>query len=266
MVSHLIQNILMVLLASYATLDNQGITILNYWPVTVGLVSGLIMGDMHTAMIIGGTFQLMSLGVAALGGASVPDYGLATIVGTFLAVRTHSGIATALGVGLPVGLLVIQLDVLIKILNNFVAHKSQEYAHKKEFNKMRWINWLGPLFFALKNFIPMVIIVTLGPSAISFILKVIPKWITNGLTIAGGMLPVVGLGMLLHYMPTKKYISYVLIGFVLAAYLKISVLGIAIIGLAASIIIYQQEIKQSTQKKSASLMDATVNEGDDYDE
>ena len=265
MIPHILQNILMVLLASYATFDNQGITILNYWPVTVGLIAGLIMGDMHTAMVIGGTFQLMSLGVAALGGASVPDYGLATIVGTFLAVRTHSGIATALGVGLPVGLLVIQLDVLIKILNNFIAHKSQEYAHKKEFNKMRLINWLGPLFFAMKNFIPMVIIVTLGPSAISTILKIIPKWITNGLTIAGGMLPVVGLGMLLHYMPTKKYISYVLIGFVLAAYLKIPVLGVAIIGLAAAIIIFQRENQQGLQANEISS-ENKVNEGDDYDE
>ena len=33
------------------------------------------MGDLPTAMTIAGTFQLMSLGVAGLGGASVPDYG-----------------------------------------------------------------------------------------------------------------------------------------------------------------------------------------------
>ncbi|EPC77279.1 Phosphotransferase system,mannose/fructose/N-acetylgalactosamine-specific component IIC, partial [Lacticaseibacillus paracasei subsp. paracasei Lpp71] len=78
---HILQDILIIFLASYATLDNQGITIMNYWPVTVGLFAGLIMGDLPTAMTIAGTFQLMSLGVAGLGGASVPDYGLATIVG-----------------------------------------------------------------------------------------------------------------------------------------------------------------------------------------
>lgn len=78
---HILQDILIIFLASYATLDNQGITIMNYWPVMVGLFAGLIMGDLPTAMTIAGTFQLMSLGVAGLGGASVPDYGLATIVG-----------------------------------------------------------------------------------------------------------------------------------------------------------------------------------------
>ncbi|MDK7092513.1 PTS sugar transporter subunit IIC, partial [Bifidobacterium breve] len=97
------------------------------------------------------------------------------------------GLGAAVAVGLPVGLLTIQLDVLIKIVNNFIAHKAQAYAHAKEFNKMRMINWLGPLFFALKNFIPMILIVTVGPSAISALLKIIPKWLTNGLTIAGSM-------------------------------------------------------------------------------
>jgi mannose PTS system EIIC component len=32
---HILQDILIIFLASYATLDNQGITIMNYWPVTV---------------------------------------------------------------------------------------------------------------------------------------------------------------------------------------------------------------------------------------
>ena len=54
----------------------------------------------------------------------------------------------------------------------------------------------------------------------------IPAWVTNGLTIAGGMLPVVGIGMLLRYMPVKKYLAYLLAGFVLAGYLKVPILGI----------------------------------------
>jgi len=35
---------------------------------------------MNSGLYIGGTFTLMSLGVAALGGSSVPDYGVATII------------------------------------------------------------------------------------------------------------------------------------------------------------------------------------------
>ena len=119
---------------------------MNYWPVTVGL-AGLIMGDLPTAMTIAGTFQLMSLGVAGLGGASVPDYGLACHRWD-LFVSTDRRRIGSRGCRWTASRAVdrSQLDVLIKIVNNFIAHKAQAYAHAKEFNKMRMINWLGPLF------------------------------------------------------------------------------------------------------------------------
>ena len=86
-----IQDILIVILAGYMTIDQNGPVVLSWFSVIVGMISGLIMGDMNTGLVIGGTFQLMSLGVAALGGASAPNYGLATIIGTFIAVRTGTG-------------------------------------------------------------------------------------------------------------------------------------------------------------------------------
>ena len=99
---HIIQDILIILLAGYMTIDQNGPVVMSWFSVIVGTISGLIMGDLNTGLMIGGTFQLMSLGVAALGGASAPNYGLATIIGTFIAVRTGTGIDAAVGVGLPV--------------------------------------------------------------------------------------------------------------------------------------------------------------------
>ncbi len=86
---HIIQDILIVLLA--VTIDQNGLVVMSWFSVIVGTISGLIMGDLNTGLMIGGTFQLMSLGVAALGGASAPN-GLATIIGTFIANRTGTGI------------------------------------------------------------------------------------------------------------------------------------------------------------------------------
>lgn len=116
-----IQNILIVILAGYMTVDQNEPVVLSWFSVIVGMISGLIMGDMNTGLMIGGTFQLMSLGVAALGGASAPNYGLATIIGTFIAVRTGTGVDAAIAVGLPVGLLAIQLEVVVRIHINFIS-------------------------------------------------------------------------------------------------------------------------------------------------
>ena len=60
-------------------------------------------------MVIGGTFQLMSLGVANIGGSSVPNWGLAALVGGYVAIKSTTTIeeakAVALAVGVPVGML-----------------------------------------------------------------------------------------------------------------------------------------------------------------
>ena len=141
-----IQDILIVILAGYMTIDQNGPVVLSWFSVIVGMISGLIMGDMNTGLVIGGTFQLMSLGVAALGGASAPNYGLATIIGTFIAVRTGTGTDAALAVGLPVGLLAIQLEVVVRIVNNFVAHKMQNDNNAGKWGRMNREAWPCNLF------------------------------------------------------------------------------------------------------------------------
>jgi len=262
---NLIQDILIIILAAYMTVDQNGLVIMSWFPVIVGTITGIIMGDLTTALTIAGTFQLMMLGVAALGGASAPNYGLATIVGIFVAVRTGTGIKSAIAVGLPVGLLAIQLEVVARIIVNFLAHRMLTDVKNHDFKKMQREAWWGPVLFSLQTGLPAILIVFFGPDVVKFILTVVPSWVTDGLTVAGGMLPVVGVGMLLRYMPVKKFLSYIIVGFVLAAYLKVGVLGVALIGFAAA---YWYFISESKKVTSAATNTNAVSEdeGDDYDE
>ena len=263
---HIIQDILIVLLAGYMTIDQNGPVVMSWFSVIVGTISGLIMGDLNTGLMIGGTFQLMSLGVAALGGASAPNYGLATIIGTFIAVRTGTGIDAAVGVGLPVGLLAIQLEVVVRIVNNFVAHKMQSDNNEGKWKTMNMEAWIGPILCSLQTIIPTVIVVCFGANVVELILEVIPEWVTNGLSTAAGMLPVVGIGMLMRYMPVKKFLPFILIGFILSAYLSMPVLGIAIVGFAAAFWYFTTEMKKAAEAEKAVAVTTVDEMGDDFDE
>lgn len=245
-----IQIVLLTLLAFIKHVDYYGIPMLfvNY-PVFWGLFTGLLMGDVKTGLIVGGTVQLMSLGVAGFGGSSVPDYGTTAIIAT--AFGTSLGVSAGLAVGLPVGMLGVQLDVIVKILNGFVVRKSQEFANKHKFKKMNAILWLGPLFFGLSAAIPVFISVTLGQSAVNFLLESMPKWFMSGLTLAGKMLPAVGIAMLLNYMPTKKLMNFLLIGYFLAAFLNVPIIGAAIIGFALAFSFYKRAEKDNQLKAAA---------------
>lgn len=259
----IVQDILILLLVGYMTIDQNGPVVMSWFGVIVGMIAGLIMGDMNTGLVIGGTFQLMSLGVAAMGGSSVPNYGLATIVGTFIAVRTGAGIDAAIAVGLPVGLLGIQLEVIVRIINNFTAHKMQALNNEGKWDQMNRLAWCGPLLCSLQTLLPTLLVILFGSTVVNFALTVIPEWVTNGLSIAAGMLPVVGVGMLMRCMPIKKFLPMVLIGFVLSAYLGVPVLGIAIVGFAAAFWYFTTEINKAPATVAAA---ADADMGDDFDE
>ena len=208
----------------------------------------------------------MSLGVANIGGSSVPNWGLAALVGGYVAIKSTTTIeeakAVALAVGVPVGMLGIQLDVLAKILNTYVAHWAQKAANAKQFEKMNRILWIGPLIFGLSTAIPTTLCVLFGQTIVTLILNYVPDWVTSGLTIAGNMLPVVGIALLLQVMPAKKYLSLLLIGFVLTAYLNLPILGVSIVGLALAYYYFTTTI----QKVTTSNLNTVEEIGDDFDE
>lgn len=250
-----LQIILLILIAAEINVDRRGLSVTHARPVIVGFLCGLVLGDMNSGLYIGGTFTLMSLGVAALGGSSVPDYGVATIIACAFAKTTGQGPEIGMTIGLPVGMLGVQMDVLFKICNSFIAQKAQKYANKKDFRKMYGIMYLCPLMVAVLMSLPTAIALTAGAPLVQAILDVLPTWVTGGLAITGKLLPGLGIAMLLHYMPAKKYFNYILIGFVLSAYLKMPVLGIALLGLALAYKFYMDEEAKANVGFSGGLED-----------
>lgn len=262
-----IQGLLTIIFSFWMVLDHQGLVITTWFPIMVAFFMGLIMGDMQTAMVIGGTFQLMALGVASIGGASVPNWGLAALVGIYIAIRTthslSSAKAVALAVGVPVGMLGIQLDVLAKVLTTYVAHQAQKYLNLGKYRQMNATLWLGPLIFGLSTSVPTAIVVLFGSNLVKTVLHFIPTWVTNGLSIAGSLLPVLGIGMLLQLMPAKKYFSMLLVGFFLSGYLHIPMLGVSIIGFAMA---YYFFIQQAHNSKSPVSDQSSTDKGAMFDE
>ncbi len=241
-----LQIILLILVAVEINLDRRGLSLTHARPAIVGFLCGLILGDLNSGLYIGGTFTLMSLGVAALGGSSVPDYGVATIIACAFAKTTGQGPEIGMTIGLPVGMLGVQMDVLYKICNSFIAQKAQRYANEKQFDKMYRIILVCPVLVAVFMSFPTAVALTVGAPVVQLILDVLPGWVTGGLSVAGKLLPGLGIAMLLHYMPAKKYFNYILIGFVLSGYMGVPILGIALLGVALAYKFYTDEEAKET--------------------
>lgn len=237
------QIIALTLLSFFLMVEQRSFQVLLGKALFAGILSGLIMGDLPTGLYIGGTLTLMSLGVTAIGGSSVPNYFVTTIIAVAIAVSTGQGMEAGLAIGLPVGMLGVQFDVLIKILNGFVARKSQEYCNKGEYNKMNSVLRLGVLLTGLSTAIPVFLSVTLGVEVVQAVLAAVPAWFTSGLSIAGKILPGMGVAILMRYMPVGKYFNYLLIGFAVAAFLGMSILGVSLLGFAFAFAYFNRSLK-----------------------
>ena len=230
----------------YGAEKNAG-QILTNMSVTPAWFVGLALGDPVTGLAVGAIVQLMSLGVAA----SVPDYPTAAIIGAVVAITSGQEASVGVAAGIAVGMLGLQLDVIAKTANGFLGRTSQRFAEEGKYSQMKSVLFLGPVFYGLTAAIPTFAVLLFGADAVNAFLSVMPSWFTTGLSIAAGILPVVGLAMLLSFMPMKKFIAYAIVGFVLAAYLQISILPIALLGAAAAIEYYKSHSNPSVNALEA---------------
>lgn len=259
------QVLLLTCLAFWMIIDQITVGILCNYPLLIGMVAGIIMGDIQTGLVVGATLQLMVLGVGTYGGASMPDFMTGAIVGTAYAVMTGRGINFAIGLAVPVGLLMVQLDVLARFLNVFFLHRVDHFI-KLDDTKHAARNVVYGVFpWGLSRAIPVFVMLIVGERFIRQLLAVTPTWLTDGLKVSGGILPVVGIAILLRYLPTKRFLAFLVIGFFAAAYLKVPMLGVAVLGFAMAFIYYQQRIKKNNGDEDTFKINDSSSDGKEYE-
>ncbi|MBE6107941.1 MAG: PTS sugar transporter subunit IIC [Erysipelotrichaceae bacterium] len=245
------QIIALSMLAFFGICEHLSTTVLQTRPVIIGTIAGFIMGDWQTGLMVGASLQLMILGVGTFGGASIPDYMTGAIIGTAFAIMTGEGVEFAVGLAVPVGLLMVQLDILARVSNLFFAKRVDAAVERMDFKGITRNVWLGALPWGLSRALPVFLMLLFGQNIVELITTYVPAWLTGGLKVAGAMLPAVGIGVLLRYLPTKKYIPYLIGGFFIAAYLGVPVLGVAVIGMAFAIHEYSKIMNHELEPAAA---------------
>ena len=137
-------------------------------------------------------------------------------------------------------MLMVELDVLKWTVNIYFQNRAEKYADEEKYHKIEIMQLCGVFTTMLVSGLPVLLTVVAGPTLVKSIIAFIPQWVTGGLTVAGNLLPALGIGLLLRYLPVKSYFGYLIIGFIAAVYLKMTVLGIALAGAAVALILYKK--------------------------
>jgi PTS system mannose-specific IIC component len=239
--SPILTAIVLAIFAYLCVIDILGPTFfLGFRPLIAGFITGLIIGDVKTGMLIGGTLELMALGVYTYGGATIPDYTVGAILGTYFGQGGNFELGLTLAI--PAALLLTQVDILNRFLNFIFVHRADAYAeasNDKRFDRM--MVWESHIIWGLSRAIPVFLAVAFGDQAVQAVSNFFDKnpWFNQGMTVVGGILPALGFAMLLRFLPVEKYPAFLLAGFVMFAYLNVPLVGIALAAIAIALV-YQQ--------------------------
>ena len=218
------QILLLTLYSAYQICDELTIVSSAGSPVFAGFITGLIMGDVTTGLLIGGNLQLFVLGVGTFGGASRIDATSGAVLATAFSVS--QGIDTALAIttiAVPVAALLTYFDVLGRMTTTFFAHRVDAAIERFDYKGIERNYLLGAIPWALSRALPVFFALAFGGEFVQHVVDFVTKyqWFADGLTLAGRMLPGLGFAILLRYLPVKRNLHYLAMGFGLTAMLTV---------------------------------------------
>lgn len=240
-----VQALLLALLAGFAQWDSRvgGQNMLDR-PLVTGPIVGLILGDIQLGIIMGGTLELVWMGIVNIGGATPPDTVTGGILGTAFAILSGLDPDTAVAVALPIAILAQSLGILARVINASFNHKADVYAEAGDWKGIERILWTGAGLFFIFSFTPVFLGVAFGSDVVSTIVAAVPTKILDGLRVAAGLLPALGMAILMRFIYDKQSAAFLFLGFALSAFLNLSTIAIAIFGAISAALYYQMDLKR----------------------
>lgn len=206
-------------------------------PIFISFLLGLIMGDMQSALVLGGSIQLLYLGVIATGGNMPSDGALAALIAIPVALQTGMDTEMAVAIAVPFGVLGAFIDQIRRTVNAFFVHRADTCAENADADKIWWYSVVPTVSFNfILRFIPVFIATLFGANIITEILNVIPTFVMRGLSVAGGILPAVGFAITIMVIGKKQFLPFFFIGFFLVQYLKIDTMAATVFGICIAML------------------------------
>lgn len=229
----LTQGILLAITAIIIGVDYWLEAFFVFRPLVVSTITGLILGDVKLGLTTGALTELAFAGLTPAGGTQPPNPVLAGFMCTTIAYTTGVDAEAALGLCLPFSFLMQYIILFYYSAFSFFMAGADKAAAEADVNKIVRINALCTGIVALTYGVVVFACTFLAQDAMSALVNAMPAWVTHGLSVAGGILPAIGFGMLLRVMMKTKYIPYLLAGFLMACFIDMNnLLPVALVGAA----------------------------------
>ncbi len=230
-----------ILVALIAILSNWWIThlVTRTWlyPIISGFLVALALGSPVEGMKAAAYINLAYLGWMTVGGTMPGNLPVASVFGTAMTILSGAEPSTAVVFAVPFSLLGILTFQASMSINALWVHKAEAMLDRGNISGMRMMNYVPSFFVALVSVgLPAFCMVYFGADFMKRMLAMIPPSLVEAFQVIGGIMPALGIAMLVSFLGKKHLMPFFFLGFFLVAFLKLGIMAIAVFAIIAAII------------------------------
>ncbi|MDY4611615.1 MAG: PTS sugar transporter subunit IIC [Sphaerochaetaceae bacterium] len=202
-------------------------------PIFAGFLIGLLLGDVTKGILIGAQLELIFMGVVAIGGGDGgADYLGAAVIATAIGITQNLPVEAVLPVGITLGYAGYLFSPLRYLVGEFFIPITDKYLKAGELRKFDWTAIWGFILAGAAQYAFVFVAVLFGGDVVTMIMEKTPVFILEGITLSSGILPGIGLAMIISMLWSAKTAIYFFVGFFLVKYLGVDLVFLFVIALA----------------------------------
>lgn len=220
-------------------------------PMVAGTIVGILLGHPAEGNTIGAALELVYLGSISLGGVMPQDFGMGSVFGTAFGILLASKTSVAIALSLPISMLGTLVYQLFKIWATALVPRFETHLKEHNIRKFNRLWQIQRAVYLFMWFAMGFIGIAVGTNAIKSLVAAIPTPVMNSLTVAAGMLPAVGIALLMITLWNKNLAPWFFLGFAVVAFFKGTMIEVAFVGVCIAVLVAIADLAKSKQKPAA---------------
>lgn len=205
--------------------------------IVIGPLTGLLLGDVKTGLIVGATIELMFLSNVIVGAAGIPDVTMSCAIATALCIVSKVPQEVAISLAVPVAIFgQFMSTIRFSVLGVPLAHLADKPAAEGNVKKLLRTPFIGLIVINLLYVVPTFIAVYFGADVVAAAVDRMPTKLIAAFGIGSNLLAAVGFAMLLTMLKSRKLVPFLFIGYVLAAFIGLNIIGTVIVAVSVAVL------------------------------
>lgn len=228
-------------------------------PLVTGLVLGLVFGDVTAGVLCGLAVQGVFIASMHTGGTSSSEITYAAYGGIGLALATTKDPAIAVTLSILIGQTFGLIFYNLRMAGFSYFNRKAEEACKNLDKRGLLMNQVvyPQIVTALVRIVPVWAAIFFGQGAVEALLNGMPGIITSVISVLGGVLPALGIAMLMNMLIKEKIaVIFFLFGYALAAFAGLSTVAILFIALAVAYVLFLSSGNAGAATPAAQMVEA----------